>query len=679
MPFDKACLTQARELIDTASQVKQFQSLDKATQDKVIGQLTGDAIKNKWDAKTIRERTAEYIINGYLTAPTNIATNIGSALSQTIVAPIVREFETAWMKGLKLQGAEERVFGEGLAMLKAAFKNFGERIDFFKAGYNRGFPLETKVSAKAFGISDKDFKAYTDKLGLDQAEALLFKQELYDAYGTRKIPGLFGKVLSQGARAGVGIDEANKAMFRRMEFDALSYRMAQLTAKREGIPLEEAQKRWEVGDLTPEDYQAKITQALQKMGFESPVAEYNKLNNSVRTLVFQGEGGKFLNKVTQFRAEHPLFGALVAPFVKTPAMILNEGVAYVPLVGMLHRRAKLDPATGLFQGTDFAARMPEKRAELLSKQALGIAATAYANYLVDQGVLTGSEPSGDKPKFSIKVGDTWYGYGRIEPIATVLGLAADLHELSLKYKKDPEANQALVKDIEKYGALYLKAISDNITQKSFMEGFAKFFAAAVDPERNVSSFLQSYSTALIPAGVAAVARTADPIEREVTSFFDKVKGRVPGVRESLPPKYDITGQPVERSLGEVWLGIKTKTPNAIQTALEESGYVFAPSKKQIKDVELNTEQLAEYRRLAGNYFAALATNRMNDPRYKEADMSMKDLVLKEALNDARSAAADQLAGVLIATDPQFRKDLDTQRKIKKGQADQLLREQGRLQ
>ncbi len=677
MPFDKACLTQARELIDTATQVKQFQSLDKTAQDKILGQLTGDAIKNKWDAKTIRERTAEYIVNGYLTAPTNIATNIGSALSQTLVTPIARELETALAKLTKAQGAEERVFGEGLAMLKAAFKNFGERIDFFKAGYNRGFPLETKVSANAFGISEKDFKAYTDKLGLDQTEALLLKQELYDAYGTRKIPGLFGKVLSQGARAGVGIDEANKAMFRRMEFDALSYRMAQLTAKKEGISVADAQKRWEIGDLSPADYQAKITQALQKMGFESPVAEYNKLQNSVRTLVFQGEGGKFLNKVTQFRAEHPLFGALVAPFVKTPALILNEGVAYVPVVGMLHRRAKLDPATGLFQGTDFGARIPAQRAELLAKQALGIAATAYANHLVDQGLLTGSEPSGDKPKFSIKVGDTWYGYGRIEPLATILGLASDLQELRNKYAKDPEARQDVLKDIEKYGALYMKAISDNITQKSFMEGFAKFFAAAVDPERNVGSFLQSYATALVPAGVAAVARTIDPIEREVTTFFDKVKGRVPGVREGLPPKYDITGQPVERSLGEVWAGIKTKTPNAIQTALEDSGYVFTPSDKKIKGVELNTEQLSEYRRLAGNYFASTVKALENNPQFKQADDSMKDLVLKQQLTKARSAAADQLASTLLATDPKFREDFIRELRIKKGQSDQLLREQGR--
>ena len=360
-------------------------------------------------------------------------------------------------------------------------------------------------------------------------------------------------------------------------------------------------------------------------------------------------------------------------------MILNEGVAYVPLIGAMHRRAIVDPKTGQFMGTDFAIKIPTESTELAAKQALGAAATLYVNHLVDQGLMTGSEPTGDKPKYSVKIGDTWYGYGRIEPLATVVGLAVDLHETVNKYKRDPKARQDIVKDIQKYGGLYLQAIGDNITQKSFMEGFAKMFAAMVEPERNAQNFLESYATALVPAGVAAVARTIDPIEREVTSFFDKVKSRTPGLRQELPPKYDITGEAMPRSLGEVWLGIKTKTPNAIQTALEDSGYVFTPTKNRIKDVELSTEQLAEYRRLAGNYFAALATAKMSDPRYKEADLSMKDLVLKQTLAQARSAASDQLAGTLLATDEKFRNEFVIQSRIKKGQADQILREQGRQQ
>lgn len=677
MPFDQTCLTQARELVDTATQVRNFKSLDKTTQDRIMGQLTGDAIKKDWDAKTIREMAAEYIIHGYLSSPGNITTNIGSAISQAILAPLVRE--TSTLIGKATGTGEARRLGEGLVMMRAAIKNFGERIDFFKAGYVKGAPLDVHISAKGFGIDDKTFKDITDKLGLNQAENLLLKQEMYDVYGSRAIPGVLGKVLAIGARAGVGIDEFNKAMFRRQNYDSLAYRMAPVLAKREGISEAEALKKLEIGNLTPDTWQATIREKLAKMGFESPEAELLKLNRATKQLVFQGEVNKFVDEVARKRAEYPLLGALSIPFFKTPVLILNEGAAYVPVVGALHRRAKVDPETGQFLGTAMAMRIPKERTDFVAKQALGVAATMYVNHLVEQGLLTGSEPTGDKPKYSVKLGDTWYGYGRIEPLATVIGLAVDLHETVNKYKRDPLAKQEVWRDIKTYGGLYSKAIADNITQKSFMEGFAKMFAAAVEPGRYLSNFLESYSTALVPAGVAAAARTIDPIEREVTGFLDKVKSRTPSMREQLPPKYDITGQPVERSLGEVWLGIKTKTPNAIQTALEESGYVFTPSDKKLKDVELTTEQLAEYRRLAGNYFAATVAGLEQTPLFKQADMSMKDLVLQQQLSRAREAAGKQLLGTLLATDPKFTKEFEMKVKIKKGQTDQLLREQGRQQ
>ncbi len=677
MPFDKACLTQARELIDTATQVQNFRSLDKATKDRVMGELTGDAIKHEWNPKTLAQAASEYIINGYLTAPTNLATNVGSAISQALVAPITREMSTLLSK---ITGTEDpRRLGEGLAMMKAAFKNFGERIDFFKEGYTRGFPLDMKVSSKALGVDEKTFKQFTDKLGLDEASALILKQEMYDIYGTRAIPGIFGKVLSQGARAGVAIDEANKAMFRRMQYDALAYRMAPIVAKKNNITEEEAIKQLGMGTLTPANYQAKIREGLSKMGFESPEAELFKLERTAKNLVFQGEAGKWLGGLSRWRVEHPLLGSLIVPFIKTPTLILNEGVAFVPGIGMLHRRAKVDPSTGMFKGTDFAVNIKQERSELMAKQMLGVAATAYVNHLVQQGVLTGTSPSGDKPKLSVKVGDTWYGYGRIEPLATVIGLAVDMHDLVDKYKKDPEAKQEVMKDVEKYGGLYLKAIGDNITQKSFMEGFAKMFAAAVEPERNATSFLQSYATALVPAGVAAVARTIDPIEREVTTFLDKVKSRVPGAREALPVKYDITGEPVQRSLGEVWAGIKTKTPNEIQAALESSGYVFTPSDKKIHGVDLSTEQLSEYRKLAGTYFSAMVRNMEKHPQFIQADASMKDFYLKGAMTKARTAASNQLTFTLFNTDEKFRQEYILEARKRKGQADQLLREQGRLQ
>lgn len=677
MPFDKACLTQQRAMIDVATNLKYFDALSKQDKDRIMAELTGKAIKNEWSADKISKMAGEFIVNGYLTAPTNPATNILSAVSQTVMVPLTREIST--IIGKITDPNEKRRIGSGLYMLKSAVQNFGERMRFFNEGYTRGAPLDVRISSQGFGVTEKDFSDFAKKHGAGEAESLFLKQQLYDTYGSRHIPGTFGKVLAQGAKLGVGIDEANKAMFRRMEYEGLAFDMAPILAKREGISEAEALKKLELGEITPDNWQAKMREKLSLMGFDSPEAELIKLNRRAQQAVFQGEVGETLGKISNWRAQHPLLGALTVPFVKTPAVILNEGAAYVPVIGMLHRRAKVDPETGTFKGTAFAARIKEERSTLAAKQLLGVAATVYVNHLVDQGLLTGSNPTGDKPKYSVKLGDTWYGYGRIEPLATVVGLAVDLHETFNKYRRDPMAGQDTWEDVKKYGGLYLTAIGNNITQKSFMEGFSKMFAAAAEPGTYLGNFLQSYSTALVPAGVAAVARTVDPIEREATTFLDRVRSRTPGMREELPPKYDITGQPMERSLGEVWVGIKTKTPNAIQAALEESGYTFTPSDNKINGVSLTTEQVAEYKQLAGNYFAAMMTEIQKEPLFRTSDMSMKDLIIKNAMTDARTAATKQLTGTLYLQDKKFREAYDMQSLIKKGQADELLRQQGRQQ
>ncbi len=679
MPFTKNCEIEARELIDAATRVRNFKSLNKAQQDEMLGEIVGETVKKEWKGSTIREWIAEYIINGYLTSATNITTNIASAATNTVLRPTIRELDTAIGKLMGTPSYEERRFGEGAIMLKAAIKNFGERMDFFRTGYVRGAPLDTVYSAKSFGATEKQFNDYTEKLGLEETQKVLFKQELYDAYGTNKIPGTIGKVLRQGALVGVGIDEANKAMFRRMEYDALAFRMAPVLAKRENISLDEAYKKLEIGNMSPADYQAKITQMLNKMGFESPVAEYNKLQNSVKEAVFQGEGGYITNVLSSTRAKYPLAGALIAPFVKVPLFIVNAGASVTPIVGLLHRSAKIDPATGLFKGTGFTVTMPERRNEWTAKQLLGIGAAAYIDSLVQEGILTGSIAEGDKPKFSFKADGEWYSYAAIEPIATLVGLSADMSTLRKQYELDPEAKASVTDDLVKYGKLYASAVAENITQKSFMEGFSKMFNAAVEPKTYLENFLESYATAVVPAGVAAVARTNDPYEREVNSFFDKVKARIPGLREELPVRYDITGQPMERSLGEVLARVKVKTPNAIQAALEESGYVFTPPDKKIRDVDITAEQISEHGKLAGAYFTEMMLELMNDKYFQAEDMSYKDLKYKQALSKARSAADDQMFQTLMETDPEFGRKYEIKSRMKKGGRDELLREQGRLQ
>jgi hypothetical protein len=400
-----------------------------------------------------------------------------------------------------------------------------------------------------------------------------------------------------------------------------------------------------------------------------------ELENSAAEAVFRGEAGKLLTAVNNLRKAHPLIGSLIMPFVKVPTLIVNEGLAWTPIAGVLHRKASFDEL-GNFKGTDFAFNLKERRADLLAKQIMGSAAATYIGSLYEDNRITGSKPEGGAPRYSVKLGDTWYSYSRFEPIATALGLSVDFHQAIKEWKQDPKRNESTMDNIQKYGTMAVSSFAANVADKSFMQGLANFMEAVTAPDKNLAKFLSSYANAIVPSGVAEVAQLVDPVEREFVSFMDRIQARTPIWSKQLPEKYDLIGQTQERGLLETVTGVQTKTTNGLLAALEKSGIDIKPSQKQVYGIDLNAQQLSMQRQLAGNYFKYSMEAMMNSKDWNKYDDSTKEFLLKTALEKSRSAANKEVAGYMLLNDPKFRDDLIMQKKLAKGMRDELLRERG---
>ncbi len=131
------------------------------------------------------------------------------------------------------------------------------------------------------------------------------------------------------------------------------------------------------------------------------------------------ELGEIGNMMLRAKAKVPEL-VFVAPFIKTPINILKDALSYTP--------------ASLFMKS-FKGRRDEAAARVLIGTGLGLMA---GKAVIDQN-LTGSYPkdpgrreamiAAKIPEYSVKIGDTWYSYARIEPLATVL-ITADLRESS---------------------------------------------------------------------------------------------------------------------------------------------------------------------------------------------------------------------------------------------------------
>jgi hypothetical protein len=650
--FDPKCTLNILEMADMHKLVDDIVKNGQLTQaeaNALKSELTGRIIKEGASFKKIRAMTAEYIINGYLTAPTNISTNIMSGAGQVLFSPLLREMEAITGK-VTANKADQRKMGEGLVMLKGMLQGFSEGMDFAKAGWVTGKPLDLKIDAASFGMTAKEFKDAQVKFGFDDIRGEALKEVLYDQ-ANQAIPGTIGKVLRVGSKAGVAIDEFWKATLRRMEFNAKAYRDADLLAEKFGVSKEEAYAKAIENRMSPDNWNERMRETFGVKGTTD-------IANFAKEKVFQENLGGLARTVQELRAKNPLVGALIIPFVKTPYNILKEGAAYMPGIGALARKEIIDPLVGRGTGKfDWALAQPVQRERLIAKQMMGMAATLYVNALVEEGAITGSSPKGDLPKFSVKIGDSWYSYARIEPLATMFGLVADMHQTYNDYRADPKWNKETADKIAGHFAKETaQSVADNILNKSFVEGIAKVISAALNPERYGNAFIEAYSTTAIPAGVAAIARGFDPYERQVVGFLDKLKGRIPGLRDTLPVRYDNMGQPIQTSISEVLAGVKVFTPTELQKRLNAVDVDIKGIGKKVGRVELSAEQLSRYGQLAGGYFSAGLEKTMNSPQWGKLDSFQQEYYIKSILEKSRSAAARQLTGELYKTDPAFAAD-----------------------
>jgi len=76
--------------------------------------------------------------------------------------------------------------------------------------------------------------------------------------------------------------------------------------------------------------------------------------------------------------------------------------------------------------------------------------------------------------YSVKVGDKYYSYGRLEPIATIVGMAADFSQIKDHMTEDEKYNVA--------AGIY-GSIAANLKDKTFLTGLSNIIHLTDEPER----------------------------------------------------------------------------------------------------------------------------------------------------------------------------------------------------
>lgn len=576
-----------------------------------------------------RDKMAELVINSYVSALGTPAVNLISAL---VKAPLL----VAERALISLFPNNDVKLGESIALMRGFFDGLAEGVSFAKQGWIEGMPLDTRLNTDVMAGFGKGASAGPIERGL-------------------------APVVTAPTRAGVFVDEYSKAVFRRMQLNAKAYRISRALPenKLDGLTRDELYNKLRTVDISDPTKVGNTREWQQQLRKLSPDLA-DELIQFAKIQTFQGDLGALGNNLLRIRAQNPEI-TLIVPFIKTPINILKDALSYTPAVAFMKSLRK---DLGL-TGEEAAARIM-----------LGSGIATMAGWQVASGNITGSYPkeAGKRealiaqgiPEYSVKIGDRWYSYARMEPVASVLGIFADSAESLYDYLDKPDPD----KKSEKLAVDFVMAITKNLASKTFLEGINGMLQAIHDPDRYGGSFVNGFASVLVPGAIAQFARGTDPVQRDVRSFTDALQNRIPGLRTELPIRYDILGEervnPAYGLMGTLGVATREVTTDPLTTELNKVKFQYSAPDRKIGNVELSEVDYEKYSKLSGDLVNQQLQNVISAPTYNNYSRSERKFILERVAQRSRQAATNMILAEKLQNDPEFYQEYIRQQYKRRG-------------
>lgn len=572
--------------------------LQKQEEARRLSQLDTPAQRAKFlqDSKKAKfhDMLLEFWINALLSGPMthvknmlgNVATSLWSVPETAGAAAIGKIRNLAF-------GSEERVaFGEAQARLFGMVQGARDGI---------------KVAGKAY--MDENFA--TGGRTIDQLRPKAIPSAVVTVLGKEVEVG--GKQIRIPGRLLGAEDEFFKAIAYRQELNAIAYR----TAFKEKLRGDAFNQR--MADLV-------MNPTEEMMAAAHKHAEYQTYTKNL------GATGAALQK---FANSHPLL-KIVIPFIRTPTNIIKYAGERTPL-GVFSREVRAN-----LKGENGEIARDTQIARIAIGTSLALATISLAN----QKIITGGGPSDPKAKamlrttgwqpYALKVGDTYYSYAWLEPFSTILGVSADMSEISAANVTSPEEDAHL-------GAMLFASVSKNIMSKLSLRGASDLINAVTDPDRYGEAYLQNLAGTAVPSAVAQIARTEDPTMRQARSVTDAFKARIPGMKETLFPVRDVWGEPIVREgsagpdiVSPIYQSRINNDP--VNKALIKIHLYPSKPDRQIRGVDLDDQQYDDYARISGRLMKMRLNNIINQPGFSGVPEEAQRKVITKIIDTSRENA-----------------------------------------
>lgn len=316
-------------------------------------------------------------------------------------------------------------------------------------------------------------------------------------------------------------------------------------------------------------------------------------------------------------ALHRMGGYMVAPFRKTPVNIIVNAMRHLDFLAAnkFSRTVKTQGVDEAIQGLkdsnnkflrQMSAKDPLQRAEALGRLATGFTLLSTATQLASEGRISGRGPtdrherdlwaSTGKMPYSIKTENGWISYQKLDPWATLFGMAADFQDV-VQYSDESQESK---ETIEFYFSQMFIALRSNVADKAYLKGISNIMEAIYsDGGEEVSTLIRSTIAAHIPNTLGSIVRESNQDMKLVRTLGDAIRERIPGLSSDLPPRRNILGEPLKAhgTLGSepgsivdfiFPIAYHENTGDEILTEMSNLGYPFSPPARSQNKLDWNT-------------------------------------------------------------------------------------------
>lgn len=465
--------------------------------------------------REIADAVYEVWINGLLSSPVTHAKNvIGAFLTtvahvpETMVAGAIGGARRAMggQGGVYMSDAQAQVFGAVMSLRDA----WGAAANGMASGDLRGTKIDATTSLRG---------------GQGRRPEHAFSKEAFGAQGvTGQTIDMLGHVLT-----------LNRVPTRALEFEDAFFKV---TAQRMSL-YEQAMRSGNNKGLKGDALAEHIAQFV----YNPPAGAMKQANAHAKYVTLQTDLDAVGKNIAGIRKVPTLRYFL--PFFKTPYNAFKYalvdrgpiGIAYGESAAAI-RRANAPGATRADKAAGDMA---------MARLAMGNGTAALIFAMTKSGEITGKGPadnglrdsmmrSGWRP-YSVRIGNTYYSYQAAEPFSSTISMAADAAEAMFYGGVTADDNEEI------YAAV-AAVIGNQLTNKTFMQGFSNLVKTLNDPVRYGESTADSFIRSLTPRFVAQGEKMVDPINRAAREKIDLFRAQVPGLSDELPARRNFWGQTI---------------------------------------------------------------------------------------------------------------------------------------